>query len=232
MCMGLDYPHLFLPFFAGMQPFFVATEQFSVQNGRMQEQKAGKILTFLRKIRWVNLIFLMAGVGVLLMGAGAVLYGYRDLPTSSWRESHTDFPIPAVALHISQIDAEWKNAKGNVRMELRTAYYPEATINLSGGRGTGRLFVRFLNAKGTHEGDIISIPYREGRFVTYKDVTFEADGATATVRLEKGYAEKSEYLLHRLNEEEPLWRVQIWQQPADSSTTYYLGYTTITPNAE
>jgi hypothetical protein len=48
--MGLGCPPLFLPFFSGMQSFFVATEQFSVQNVRMQEQNAESKVGLLKKI--------------------------------------------------------------------------------------------------------------------------------------------------------------------------------------
>lgn len=198
----------------------------------MQEQKAGKIRNFLKKIKWMNLIFLTGCAGVILIAAGAVLYGYRNLPTASWRESHTDFPIRGVGLAIDELKAEWKSSKGNKRLELRTAYYPEATITLQSGKGSGRLFIRFCNPSGVHVGDIISVPYREGQFVKNNDVMFNAEGTSAQVRLESGYSDKSDYMLHRLNEEESLWRVQVWQQPSEQRTTYYLGYATITPIAD
>lgn len=232
MCMGLGCPPLFLPFFSGMQSFFVATEQFSVQNVRMQEQNAESKVGLLKKIGLMNLICLTMFAGMVLVVLAAVAYTYRKVPTAHWRESGDKLPLRAVELSIEDFKARWNNAKGNARLELRTNYYPSATITLGNGNGSGMLMVKFVDKRYEQHGAVIAIPYKDGQFVPQNDFNLKAEGKTAEVLLEYGYKDTNEYRLHQLTEEEPLWRAQLFQRPAGAQQTYYLGYTTISPIAE
>ena len=45
--------------------------------------------------------------------------------------------------------------------------------------------------------------------------------------IERGFADDDAYLMHCLNEEEPLWRVYVWQQPEGTRNAYLMGYRTI-----
>ena len=215
-----------------MQSFFIATEQFSVQNVRMQEQNAESKVGLLKKIGLMNLIWLTMFAGMVLVVLAAVAYTYRKVPTAHWRESGDKLPLRAVELSIEDFKARWNNAKGNARLELRTNYYPSATITLGNGNGSGMLMVKFVDKRYEQHGAVISIPYKDGQFVPQNDFNLKAEGKTATALLEYGYKDTNEYRLHQLTEEEPLWRAQLFQRPAGAQQTYFLGYTTISPIAE
>lgn len=198
----------------------------------MQEQKAETKVGLLKKIGIMNLIWWTMFVGIVLVVLVAVAYTYRKVPTAHWRESGDKLPMRAVELSIEDFKASWHNAKGNARLELRTSYYPSATITLGNGTGRGMLMVKFVDKRHVQHGAVIVIPYRDGQFVPQNDFNLKAEGKTAEVLLEGGYKDIHEYRLHQLTEEEPLWRAQLFQRPLGAQQTYYLGYTTISPIAE
>ena len=194
----------------------------------MQEQKVSKIRNWVKKLGLWNMFFLTLFAGVAVVALGVVLYTYRKLPLATHRESTTGFPIQAIGIKVESVEAEWKSSKGNARLELRTAYYPSATIRLAPGNGSGVMLVRFLNPRQEMVGELFSIPYRDGQFVKRDDVNIKAEGLSANVIMEGGYADRDSYLLHCLNEQESLWRVCVWQQPEGAGNTAYLGYKTVT----
>ena len=198
----------------------------------MQEQNAESKVGLLKKIGLMNLIWLTMFAGMVLVVLAAVAYTYRKVPTAHWRESGDKLPLRAVELSIEDFKARWNNAKGNARLELRTNYYPSATITLGNGNGSGMLMVKFVDKRYEQHGAVIAIPYKDGQFVPQNDFNLKAEGKTAEVLLEYGYKDTNEYRLHQLTEEEPLWRAQLFQRPAGAQQTYYLGYTTISPIAE
>ena len=91
----------------------------------------------LKKIGIMNLIWLTMFAGMVLVVLAAVVYTYRKVPTAHWRESGNELPLKAVDLSIEDFKARWNNAKGNARLELRTKYYPSASIELGNGNGNG-----------------------------------------------------------------------------------------------
>ena len=198
----------------------------------MQEQNAESKVGLLKKIGIMNLIWLTMFAGMVLVVLAAVAYTYRKVPTAHWRESGNKLPLRAIELSIEDFKARWNNAKGNARLELRTNYYPSATITLGNGNGSGMLMVKFVDKRYEQHGAVIAIPYKDGQFVPQNDFNLKAEGKTAEVLLEYGYKDTNEYRLHQLTEEEPLWRAQLFQRPAGAQQTYYLGYTTISPIAE
>ena len=198
----------------------------------MQEQNAESKVGLLKKIGLMNLIWLTMFAGMVLVVLAAVAYTYRKVPTAHWRESGDKLPLRAVELSIEDFKARWNNAKGNARLELRTNYYPSATITLGNGNGSGMLMVKFVDKRYEQHGAVIAIPYKDGQFVSQNDFNLKAEGKTAEVLLEYGYKDTNEYRLHQLTEEEPLWRAQLFQRPAGAQQTYFLGYTTISPIAE
>ena len=198
----------------------------------MQEQNAESKVGLLKKIGIMNLIWLTMFAGMVLVVLAAVAYTYRKVPTAHWRESGDKLPLRAVDLSIEDFKARWNNAKGNARLELRTNYYPSATITLGNGNGSGMLMVKFVDKRYEQHGAVIGIPYKDGQFVSQNDFNLKAEGKTAEILLEYGYKDTNEYRLHQLTEEEPLWRAQLFQRPAGAQQTYYLGYTTISPIAE
>lgn len=198
----------------------------------MQEQNAESKVGLLKKIGIMNLIWLTMFAGMVLVVLAAVAYTYRKVPTAHWRESGDKLPLKAVDLSVDDFKARWNNAKGNARLELRTNYYPSATITLGNGNGSGMLMVKFVDKRYEQHGAVIAIPYKDGQFVPQNDFNLKAEGKTAEVLLEYGYKDTNEYRLHQLTEEEPLWRAQLFQRPAGAQQTYFLGYTTISPIAE
>ncbi len=198
----------------------------------MQEQNAESKVGLLKKIGLMNLIWLTMFAGMVLVVLAAVAYTYRKVRTAHWRESGDKLPLRAVELSIEDFKARWNNAKGNARLELRTNYYPSATITLGNGNGSGMLMVKFVDKRYEQHGAVIAIPYKDGQFVSQNDFNLKAEGKTAEVLLEHGYKDTNEYRLHQLTEEEPLWRAQLFQRPAGAQQTYFLGYTTISPIAE
>lgn len=193
----------------------------------MQEQNEAKEEKKRKKIGKWDIVF-MSLFGMVVLGVlGLLYYTYRHIPLSEWREYSSKFPIQGIDLKLESIQAEWHNAKGNARMELRTAYYPSATLTLGGGNGTGMIYVRFMNHQKVQQGHLVALPYRDGKFVAQKDAIIRAEGNTATVLLEGGFSDPADYTLHRLNEQEKLWRVYVWQRPDNTQNTYLLGYKTI-----
>ena len=198
----------------------------------MQEQKAKTRWAFLSKIGIKNLVWLTMFGGLMMVVLGVVLYTYRNLPVAEWRDSNSKMPIRGIGVVIDELSAEWKNAAGNARMELRTSYYPLVSMHMQSCTGNGIFFVKFVDGRGEQMGEHVILRYRDGRFIPVNDFTIKAEGLKAEISLESGFGNKHEYQLHQLKEEENLWRVQIWQRAADSNTTYYLGYCTIAPNAD
>ena len=195
----------------------------------MQEQKASKIGKLIRRIGIWNLVFLILFGGVLVVALGVAVYSSRNIPTSEWRETERYYRRGgAENIELQNIETGWKSSKGNARLELRTAYYPSAKLTIAGGKSSGRLLIRFQDSRNQQQGDTLSLSYRDGKFVPRKDVDIQAENNTATVLLERGFVDDDSYLLHCLNEEEPLWRVYVWQQPEGTKNAYLLGYRTIT----
>ncbi len=161
-----------------------------------------------------------------------VLYSYKDIPTAHWRNSGMDFPIKRAGVEITGIDAQWKSAAGNARLELRTSYYPTATITTGELSGSGIIVFKFIDNHRLQQGPQLALRYRDGQFVKRNEANITAEGNTATILLEGGYSNSSDYQLHRLREEEALWRLQVWVRPDGQDVAYYVGYTTITPTAE
>lgn len=198
----------------------------------MQEQNAESKVGLLKKIGIMNLIWLTMFAGMVLVVLAAVAYTYRNIPTAHWRESGDKLPLRAAELSIDDFKARWNNAKGNARLELRTKYYPSVDIKLGNGTGSGMLLVKFIDKRFEQHGAIIGIPYKDGQFITQNDFNLKAEGKTATALLEEGFNNPEDYRLHQLTEREPLWRAQLFQRPAGTQQTFYLGYTTISPIAE
>jgi len=84
-----------------------------------------------------------------------------------------------------------------------------------------------MDSKGNFRGDIHTLPYRDGKFLPARDITLSEDALRATVKHEGGFATKEEYLLHCLNEQEPLWRIHVWHHAEGAETSPHAGFNTI-----
>lgn len=194
----------------------------------MQEQNGQNNV---KRARYLNKKYIFpAGVCCFLMLAflitGMVLY--RDLPTSHWRESNTDFPWEGSGICISNVECHWQNSKGHERMELRAAFYPSAVITLQNKvTGKGNLIVRFLNANASPCGQSIYLPYNEKGFIFKEDLNILAMDKEATLHLESGFRTENEFYNHALAEEQPLWKVSIWNRPDGADEDEFMGYITI-----
>lgn len=194
----------------------------------MQEQKATKIGKLIRRIGIKNLIYLSMFGCIMVVALSVVLHTYRHIPVAEWREISSGFPrVGAEGVVLQDVQTAWNSSKGNARLELRTVYYPSATLTLGGEKGSGMLLVNFVDSKNRQRGDTLSLAYKDGKFIARKDVDIQAENETATVLIETGFGDRDSYLLHCLNEEEPLWRVYVRQRPQGSGETYLLGYRSI-----
>lgn len=198
----------------------------------MQAQKAKLGWRIVKKIGLKNLIWMTLFSGLVVVVLAAVFYTYRNVPMAHWREFNTGLPMKGAALVLENVEGTWKSSKGNARLELRTAYYPEVRLTLGSGSGRGVIYLKFVNSRRAEQGRPAALRYSDGVFLPANDVDVKAEGKTAVVLLERGFANAQDYRLHQLNEDEPLWRVQIYQRPADANVTYYLGETTIAPTAQ
>lgn len=172
------------------------------------------------------------GIGCLsLMAAlGAGLYVYNALPVDNWREGGIAFPWKGENVSIDSMQACWKSSVGDARMELRSHCYPEITLQLGEGSGKGHLVLEVLNSRGNQQGDTVYLPYNAGTFESRESNNIKTEGKNATVRIETGYATGDDYLLHQLNTEEPLWRVEISYRNEGSAELHHMGFTCIPAN--
>lgn len=198
----------------------------------MQAQKAKIWWGIVKKVGVKNLIWMTLFSGLVVMVLGAVFYTYRHIPVAHWREYGSELPIKGLGIEITDLEATWKSSAGNSRLELRTAYYPEVRLTLGNSTGSGIIILRFIDSRRIEKGSPIMLRYSDGGFQTINDLDRKAEGKNAMVLLERGFTNPHDYRLHQLTEEEPLWRVQIFQRPADRNETFFLSERTISPTAE
>jgi len=191
------------------------------QEAEKKEKKAGKTG------KWNLIFFGLAGV-LLLAALVAAIAPYRHLQLAEWREASRGIPCRCSnGTVLEQVEGAWHSSVGDARMELRAAYYPTATLTLDTAPGAGQFMLRFMDSKGNFRGDIHTLPYRDGKFLPARDITLSEDALRATVKHEGGFATKEEYLLHCLNEQEPLWRIHVWHHAEGAETSPHAGFNTI-----
>lgn len=229
-------PPLFLPIFHRMQSFFVASTHFSVQNRRMQEEKAKKKEGLLKKIGIFNLICITLFVGALLLSAAYVAYSYRHIPTHENGEHQVELPWVGENLIIRSAEFGWVNVKGNEWMAMKgITHTPFVKVNIDGTTGSGTLYIQFINSQGHYVGQPTTIVYRDGTFETIDRKYYHATGTEATAYAFPVFlnthivSANDQFITHFNDKRSPLWRVEISYLPADSADNkpLFLGYSTI-----
>lgn len=152
--------------------------------------------------------YIIGAVLVLLFLAAAIWIDAQR-PDSRHRDLSDDVPWKHAGLVVSEVDVAWRSTAGNERMQKRTRLYPEARIRLAAAPGAGRLDVIFVDSLGTQIGDTHYLRYRDGKFLAKEDLTVRTEGDTAICWLETGFPSDDMFTLHRMNHNEPLWRVII-----------------------
>ncbi len=193
----------------------------------MQEQNESKSPSLVARIGIRNLIWLGIFGALLLAVATTWLWSYRTLPTATWRELNDTLPWTSEGLRVESVKGQWKSAAGNERMMLRTAYYPEAEIELGESEGSGMLYIIFTDSNGRQAGDTISLYYNKGVFNTRKELNIDAEGNKARVFVEAGYDDESYFTLHQIDESSPLWRVNLRLRPEGAHNMRHMGCVTI-----
>ncbi len=196
----------------------------------MQKSDAQEKMGIVSRLGTKNILWMSVSLVLLLTALGAGLYAYRNLPTSRWREVISPtLPWQGEGIQVQDINAHWRNSQGHARMELRAAYYPVANIRLGEGTGSGTLLIRFVDSSGDQVGDPISLPYEGGNFLPTRDHNIRAEGKEAEIFVESGFPSRDDFALHRLTETSPLWRVILWNRPADAPEERFVGYISVSP---
>ncbi len=214
-----------------IEDFFVDWALFSRQNRRMQEQNASKALSPIRRFGVKNSLWSSTAAALLLGAALVWLVPHCSLPTASWRDARSTLPWDAPTLRVEEVKGVWKSSKGHARMELRAAYYPVAEIGLGEAQGAGMLYVRFTDPAGHQVGDTINLHYKDGAFLPREDVNIHAAGAKATAFIEAGYDKETDFHLHEVDENSPLWRVKLFNRGEGEAEMHELGSVTIPAEA-
>ncbi len=193
----------------------------------MQEQKASKGVSRVKRIGIRNIIWLSL-FGVLMLAVAITwLWPYRTLPTASWRDANSTLPWENESLKVEDVKGHWANATGNERMMLRAAYYPVAEIELGDSQGSGMLYITFSDSRGRQAGDTINLTYENGSFHPRHEVNISAEGKKARVFVETGYEQDSEFELHLFDASSPLWRINLQYRPEGAYDVQPMGFVTI-----
>ena len=208
-----------------MQPFFIATRHFSVQNKVMQDQEPEKQ----KKINTKEIIWGSIAIILLLVGCGIFWNTVKKLPHAEWRNEYTPLSWEACGVCIDKADAFWKASAGDARMELRSYCFPVFRMELDEAEGSGHVTVRFKNGQGIQMGDRIYLPYKDGKFTPRQNNSVQVTETEVTVRLEDGFLSEEEYVLHQFDEHAPLWKVEVECRP-EGGEAVRLGYLSILPN--
>lgn len=184
----------------------------------------------------------IAALALVPLSVGGALWMLRDMPTCEWRQVDAGWPWKGTGITIAGVDAEWKAAEQGTRLALRAPIYPEATVRAEGISGKGRLLLRFVDSGGRTVGQPVGIDYRNGVLQNGK--------GEMTVHIERGFQLEEQfsmcgdlahnpqlaawvptrnYMLHRIDESEPLWRIYISNIP-EGGAEEKLGYCTINAN--
>lgn len=170
-------------------------------------------------------------VALLILALGLVIFCnlFMQVPKSEWRDESTPLSWKGSGVEIKNAEAAWKAAAGDARMELRAYCYPICRIELEEATGEGTVIIRFLNDKGVQLGDRVYIAYKDGQFIPRQSNSMLITAKEATVRLEDGFLTKDEYILHQLDQQAPLWRVEVACRP-ENGKQIKLGHLSILPH--
>lgn len=197
----------------------------------MPESEAGKepyvSRTQQRKIDFRNHVGKGAGFVVLLIVLAFVVWFACNVPGHPWRQNDVSLPWRGEGVEVTEAKAQWNSSKGDERMELRALLYPTLHATLGNCSGSGYLHVVFKNPSGHQVGDVCRVPYKDGQFIETYQGNIQAAGKEATFLIETGIKDRDTYLLHKLNMDEPLWRVDVYNAPEGKDEIEELGHVSI-----
>ena len=180
-----------------------------------------------RKIDFMNHLGRGAGFVVLLLAASFVVWFALNVPGHPWRQNDTGLPWRGEGVIVEEAQAQWNTTAGDERLELRALLYPTLHLKLGNCTGTGYLHAVFKDPAGHQVGNTCRIPYRDGQFIKTTDLTIQVSGKEATCYIETGIQDKDSYILHKMNMDEPLWRVDISNKPDAKDELEVLGHKSI-----
>ncbi len=230
-------------FFDRMQSFFIASNTCSRKNERVsgnenQERtgvdKVSKsalceacrcfVVGVCRKAvaRWAGLRpiekwTLPSVATILLVGLCVYLFSFSEWAVTSGRVLDAKLPWVGNGVTISEASGEWRPSSEDVRMALRSAYYPRVKIVAKAGNGA--LLVRFKNSQGHYVGDPVSLKIKGGKFVPSSDINAVIEGNSATVRCEVGFPTQNDYRVHSFMGNEVLWSAVVYEKNAEGKIT-------------
>lgn len=171
----------------------------------------------------------IAGIVCLIGVLATVIAVWCAAPTGEWRNAYTPTPWRGSNITVEEASAAWKSAEGNEHMALRTAYYPEVSLKLGEISGSGMVYVTFYSITGSQIGEALRVRYSKEGFQSLDDEWTTSAGKEAKVRMSRGFADKAEYTLHELKQDERLWRVEVRCLPEGQDDMETLGYVSIVP---
>ena len=180
-----------------------------------------------RKIDFMNHLGRGAGFVVLLLAAAFVVWFAFNVPGHPWRQNDAKLPWHGEGVIVEEAQVQWNSTKGDERLELRALLYPTVHIKLGSCTGSGYLHAIFRDPAGHQVGNICRVPYRDGQFIETNELTVQAAGKEATCYIETGIQDKDSYILHKMNVDEPLWRVEIRNEPNGKYEQEVLGHKSI-----
>ena len=172
-----------------------------------------------------------AGFVVLMLAAVFVVWFAFNVPGHPWRQNDTKLPWHGEGVIVEEAQAQWNSTKGDERLELRALLYPVLKIKLGSCTGSGYLHAVFKDSSGRQIGGICRLPYKDGQFIDTEELTIQASGKEATCYIETGFTQSEEryspYVLHKMNVDEPLWRVEVRNEPEGRHESEVLGHKSI-----
>ena len=186
-----------------------------------------------RKIDLQNHIGRGAGFAVLVLAVAFVVWFACNVPGHPWRQNDTKLPWRGNGVTVEEAQAKWNLAAGGgeERLENRALLYPTMHIKLGNFTGSGYLHVVFRDQAGNKVGDTCRLPYKDGQFIDTAELTIKASGKEADCYIETGFTRSegrySPYVLHKMNVDEPLWRVEVLNEPEGRYESEMLGHKSI-----
>lgn len=197
----------------------------------MQEENSQQTVETKNKTPRNITIWGILGCGLIAAALIGIVWFYFWMPMNVNRDLGNELPWQQGDLVIEKVDAQWKYAQGNTRLAQRTHLYPEVRIQLGQAKGKGRIDAIFLNPDGTQVGDTHFLRYEDGQFEEKNDKISRSEGNSITIWLETGYTSEDLFALHRINEDENLWRIVLIHRSESNPQGVRLGQRSIPAEA-
>lgn len=169
---------------------------------------------------------------VLLLGLLlAFLNGFNsNVATSSGRQVNASMPLVGPYFTLSELQAAWKEVPQTEPAEENALLYqPELNISLRDAMAPGTLFIYFLNDKNQRIGALYPLRFDPSGLTQDQDSTVAIKGNSARITLPDGYRNADEFLLHRIDNILPLWKVEIYYKMKHEDRNTLLGTYTVAP---